>query len=87
VRNDVPLKDTAFSIDSLSANVIYAAPLGWPVMASVKMLTLSTVPHFMKCTDNASFVAAKCTFLTKIVLESASSSELAWGPTVDQYFD
>lgn len=25
VRNDVPLKDTAFSIDFLSANVIYAA--------------------------------------------------------------
>jgi hypothetical protein len=25
VRNDVPLKDRAFSIDSLSAKVIYAA--------------------------------------------------------------
>uniref|UniRef100_A0A0A9DYS8 Uncharacterized protein n=1 Tax=Arundo donax TaxID=35708 RepID=A0A0A9DYS8_ARUDO len=45
------------------------------------MLVLSTVPHFMKCIDNASFVAAKCTFITRTVLESASSSKLAWGPS------
>jgi hypothetical protein len=40
----------------------YIYPLGCPEIASVNIFILSTVPHFIKCPDNASFVAAKCTW-------------------------
>ena len=57
--NDVPFQFNAISAVSLEENSMYTDPFGWPVVASVKMITLSTSPQQLKCLVIASFFAAK----------------------------
>lgn len=40
-------------------------PFGWAVTESYSSLTLTIIPHLEKCDNNASFVAAKCTWCVK----------------------